>query len=152
MTETPPETLPDGGLAFPERQNDDSNGDDRPPFDLDLPEDSLFTEEDYYKMYRIAADPLRSKIMRALSVHERLSTGQISKLVDRDANDLHYHLRQLKQTALIRNQREPRSGTTEPYSYYTLTPLGETVLTEGLEDGVKKLAAQEREIREHFSK
>jgi DNA-binding transcriptional ArsR family regulator len=149
--DTPNETRPDGGLKLPKRPEDGSDGDDEPSFDLDLPEDSIFTEEDYYKMYRVASHPLRSKIMRALREYERLSTSEISDIVNKDANDLHYHLRQLKQTALVRNQREPRSGTDEPYSYYTLTSLGKIVLTEGLETGVQKLATQEHEIQDHYS-
>lgn len=148
--DTPNEPQADGGLELPER-HDDPDGEDTPNFDLDLPEDSIFTEEDYYEMYRVASQPLRAKIMRALREYERLSTSEISDIVDRDANDLHYHLRRLKRTALVRNQREPRSGTSEPYSYYTLTALGEIVLTEGLESGVQKLATQEHDIRDHYS-
>lgn len=152
MTDTPNEPRPDGGLELPEHpEDDDPDGDDQPNFELDLPEDSIFSEDDYYKMYRVASQPLRLKIMRALQEQGRLSTSEISAIVNKDANDLHYHLRQLKQTALIRNQREPRSGTDEPYSYYTLTPLGAIVLTEGLESGVQKLAAQEHNIQDHYS-
>lgn len=147
MTDTPNEMRPDGGLERP----DDPGGDDTPNLELNLPEDSLFTEEDYYKMYRVASQPLRSKIMRALHEYGRLSTSEISDIVDKDANDLHYHLRQLKQSALVRNQREPRSGTDKPYSYYTLTSLGKTVLTDGLESGVQKLAAQEHDIQDYYS-
>lgn len=150
MTDTPNDPRSDGGLELPERP-DDPDGDDKPNFELDLPEDSIFTEDDYYKMYRVAAQPLRLKIMQALREYERLSTSEISDIVEKDANDLHYHLRQLKKTALVRNQREPRSGTDEPYSYYRLTPLGNIVLTEGLESGVQKLAAQEHDIQDHYS-
>lgn len=150
MTDTPNKTRPDGGLELSKRR-DDPDGDDKPDFDLDIPEDSLFTEEDYYKMYRVASQPLRLKIMRALHENERLSTSEISDIVGKKANDLHYHLRQLKQSALVRNQREPRSGTNEPYSYYTLTSLGKIVLTEGLESGVQKLAAREHAIQDYYS-
>ena len=118
-------------------------GDDTPTFDIDLPEDSSSTEEDDYEMYRGAAHPLRSMIVRSLRGYGRLSTSDIPAIVDEEANDLDYHLRQLEKTALVRNQRDPRRGTDEPCSYYTLTPRGEIVLTEGLESGVQTLNARE---------
>lgn len=139
----------DGGGELAEQHGKDPEGE--PSFELDLPEESIFTEADYYEMYQAAAQPLRHKILQALREVGRLSTSEISEAVDREANDLHYHLRKLKRTALVRNHREPRSGTEKEYSYYTLTPLGEIVLDEGLETGVQKLAAQEHQIQDHYS-
>lgn len=87
--------------------------------------------------------------MHVLQEHKRLSVNEISNIVDKETTDLHGYLRQFKQTALIRNQHGPRSGTNKPY--YTLTSLGEVVLVEGLADGVEKLAAQKRDIQDRYS-
>lgn len=123
---------------------------EKPNFDLDIPKDCIFTEDDYYDIYRVASHGLRLKIMRTLRESERLSASEISNIVNKEVNDLHYHLRQLKRTALIRNQRDPLSGTANPYSYYTLTTLGDIILTEGIADGVQK-PAQERDTLDHYS-
>ncbi|WP_227379590.1 hypothetical protein [Haladaptatus halobius] len=67
-------------------------------------------------------------------------------------NALHYPLRMLKDIALIRNRRDPNTGTKEMYSYYELTDMGRTVLTKGIREGVKILAREESALEEKYSK
>lgn len=146
MTNTADETQADGGSDRPE-----DGGDWEQLPELDLPEKSLFIEEDYQEMCRVASHPVCSEILHVLQEEERLSVDEISAHVDEEATDLHSYLSLLKQVALVRNRREMRSGTDKPYSYYTLTSLGEVILLEGLTDGVQKLAAQEYEIEDRYS-
>jgi len=135
---------PDGGVL--------REGDGREQtIDVDLPEDSLFTLEEYLDMYRVAASEPAYQILRALSEEGRLSASELSMLLDREGNELHYHLRKLKRLALVRNRRDPNTGTEETYSYYTLTDLGHTVLTEGLGTGIEQLAREEATISEKYS-
>jgi len=108
-----------------------------------LPEDSLFSIEDYLEMYKVAASKPAFNILRTLREEDRLSTSELSMMLDREDNDLHYYLRKLKRSALIRNRRDPNTGTEETYSYYELTDLGHVILTEGLGTGVEKLATEE---------
>lgn len=113
---------------------------------MSFPEDSLSSIKDYLEMYTVASKEPAFEILTALSEYDRLSTSELTELTDREGNELHYYLRNLKRKALIKNRRDPNTGTAEPYSYYTLTELGNTVLTHGIETGIKKLAEQEAEI------
>lgn len=117
---------------------------------IDFPDESLFTLEEYLEMYSVASSPPAFRILHALSEHERLSESELSELLDREGNELHYYLRKLKRSALVRNRRDPNTGTEEPYSYYALTDLGETVLTCGLKTGIEKLASEEAEISDRY--
>ena len=125
-------------------------GDD-PDLAIELPEESLFTLDDYLDMYRVAATRPGFAILTLLQAEERLSTSELSQALDRESNKLHYHLRKLKDAALIRNRRDPNTGTEDVYSYYMLTDLGHTVLTHGVKTGVEKLAAEEHEIQERYA-
>ncbi|GAA0284313.1 helix-turn-helix domain-containing protein [Halobacterium noricense] len=140
-------TRADGGVL---RDDDGRDGDQRDAPDVDLPEDSILTREEYLEMYDVASGEPAFSILTALSEVERLSTGELADLLDREGNDLHYHLRKLKRTGLVRNRRDPNTGTEQPYSYYTLTDLGHTVLTYGLKTGIEKLAAEEAAISEQY--
>jgi DNA-binding MarR family transcriptional regulator len=148
MTESP-DTRPDGGVLRDPSDEDDENREIS--LDIDFPDDTLFTLEEYLEMYRVASSEPAFSVLTALSQEERLSAKELSMLLDREGNDLHYHLRKLKRAALIRNRRDPNTGTEKPYSYYTLTELGHTVLTEGLETGIRKLAEKEATISEKYS-
>lgn len=132
-------------------QQDDDPGEERPDLAIDFPDDSLFTLEEYLEMYSVASSPPAFRILHALSEHDRLSESELSELLDREGNELHYYLRKLKRSALIRNRRDPNTGTEEPYSYYALTDLGKTVLTCGLKAGIEKVAEEEGEISEKYS-
>jgi len=125
-------------------------GDD-PDLAIELPEESLFTLDDYLNMYRVASTRPGFTILTLLQAEERLSTSELSQALDRESNKLHYHLRKLKDAALIRNRRDPNTGTEDVYSYYMLTDLGHTVLTHGVKTGVEKLAAEEHEIQERYA-
>ncbi|WP_241432766.1 helix-turn-helix domain-containing protein [Natrinema pellirubrum] len=116
-----------------------------------MPEDSLFTLEEYLEMYSVAASEPAFKILTALSEEDRLSESELSKMLDREGNELHYYLRKLKRSALVRNRRDPNTGTEEPYSYYTLTDLSEIVLEYGLKEGIEKLAKEEADISDTYS-
>lgn len=137
------DTQPDGGVL-------EEHDDDEFSLDVDLPEDSLFTLEDYLEMYQVASSDPAFSILTALSEEGRLSANELSMMLGREGNELHYYLRKLKRSGLIRNRRDPNTGTEEPYSYYVLTDLGHTVLTEGLKTGIKKLAAEEATISEKY--
>lgn len=140
-------TRADGGIL----RDGDSGGDEtNVALDIDLPEDSLFTLEEYLEMYDVASSEPAFSILCALSEADRLSAGELSDALERDGNKLHYHLRKLKRSALIRNRRDPNTGTEDPYSYYVLTDLGETVLTHGIKTGIEKLAAEEATITDEY--
>lgn len=142
------DTRPDGGVL---RTSDDENdGDEEHSLDVDLPEDSLFTLEEYLEMYDVASSEPAFAILCALSEEGQLSASELSMMLGREGNDLHYYLRKLRRVALVRNRRDPNTGTEEPYSYYTLTDLGHTVMTEGLKTGIEKLAAEEATISEKY--
>ncbi|MFB6270497.1 MAG: winged helix-turn-helix domain-containing protein [Halobacterium sp.] len=136
----------DGGVIRDDGDEGDSQG---RPF-VDVPEDSLFTREEYLEMYDVASAEPAFSILCALSETERLSASELGDLLGRDGNDLHYHLRKLKRTGLVRNRRDPNTGTEQPYSYYVLTDMGHTVLTHGVKAGIEKLAAEEATIREKY--
>jgi DNA-binding MarR family transcriptional regulator len=129
----------------------DGEGDDE-EFSLavDLPEDSLFTLDDYLEMYETAASRPAFDILTALSEEGRLSASELEMMLDSEGNDLHYHLRKLKRSALIVNRRDPNTGTKETYSYYELTDLAHVILTEGLATGVQKLAAEEATLSDKY--
>ena len=149
MTERRP-TLPDGGtLRDPDAEEDD-DGDEEFSLDVDLPEDSLFTVEDYLEMYKTATSEPAFRILCALSEEGKLGASELGMMLDREDNDLHYYLRKLKRSALIKNRRDPNTGTQETYSYYELTDIGHVVLTEGVATGVEKLAAEEKTISEKY--
>lgn len=144
---------PDGGtLKDPGKDSDGGgDGDGELTLDVNLPEDSLFTLDDYLEMYKVATSKPAFNILRALKAEGKLSTSELETMLDREGNDLHYYLRKLKRSALIRNRRDPNTGTEETYSYYELSDLGHVILTEGLETGVEKLAAEEATITEKYS-
>ncbi|WP_458209812.1 helix-turn-helix domain-containing protein [Haladaptatus sp. NG-SE-30] len=150
--ETPkPTPMTDGGsLERVDRPDkEDGNGFD---LDVELPEDSIFDIEDYLKMYEVASKPKQFKILTALAESNELSTSELSMVLGEADNALHYPLRTLKDVALIRNRRDPNTGTKETYSYYELTDMGRTVLTEGIREGVKILAREESALEDKYSK
>lgn len=151
MENPKPTPMADGGsLERVERSNrEDGNGFD---LDVELPEDSLFDIEDYLKMYEVASKPKQFKILTALAENNELSTSELSMVLGEADNALHYPLRTLKDVALIRNRRDPNTGTKETYSYYELTDMGRTVLTEGVREGVKILAREESALEDKYSK
>jgi len=122
-----------------------------PNIDIELPEESLFTLDDYLEMYNVASTKPGFTILTLLQTEEHLSTSELSQALDRESNKLHYHLRKLKDTALIQNRRNPNTGTEDEYSYYMLTDIGHTVLTHGIKTGVEKLVAEEHEIQEQYA-
>jgi len=153
MIQHPDYTLiPDGGSLEPEDRPDDEGEGDGFDLDDDLPEDGIFDLEDYLKMYEVASKPKQFKIMEALAENNELSTSELSMVLGEEDNALHYPLRTLKEVALIKNRRNPNTGTEETYSYYELTDMGCTVLTEGIRDGVKILAHEEAALEDKYSK
>lgn len=144
-----PTTRSDGGVLR-ETGDGHQDGERKSILDIDLPEDSLFTLDDYLEMYDVASSKPAFSILCALSEEQRLSAGELSEILEREGNELHYYLRKLKRSALIRNRRDPNTGTEDPYSYYTLTDLGQTVLTHGLKTGIEKLAAEEAKIDDTY--
>jgi DNA-binding MarR family transcriptional regulator len=145
----PNSTRPDGGM-LPD-DGDGGKGDDQEfAIDVELPEDSLFTLDDYLEMYETAASQPAFDILTALGEERRLSASEFEMMLDREGNDLHYHLRKLKRSGLIKNRRDPNTGTKETYSYYELTDLAHVILTEGLATGVQKLVAEEATISEKY--
>ncbi len=151
MTDSPGRTaIPDGGSL--QRREGPGEDDNRFDLDVELPEDSLFDLEDYLEMYEVASRPKQFQILEALAENNQLSTSELSMVLGEEDNALHYPLRTLKDVALIKNRRDPNTGTEETYSYYELTELGRIVLTEGIRDGVKILARQEAALEDKYSK
>ncbi|MGB9933920.1 winged helix-turn-helix domain-containing protein [Haloarcula amylolytica] len=144
--------IPDGGVLEPDREEDDGRDDDEFELDVDLPEDSIFDLEDYLKMYEVASKPKQFRIMEALAEDNELSTSELSMVLGEEDNALHYPLRTLKEVGLIKNRRNPNTGTEETYSYYELTDMGRVVLTEGIREGVRILAREEAALEDKYSK
>mgnify|MGYP000238670619 CR=1 FL=1 len=144
--------IPDGGVLEPGREEDDGRDDDEFELDVDLPEDSIFDLEDYLKMYEVASKPKQFRIMEALAEDNELSTSELSMVLGEEDNALHYPLRTLKEVGLIKNRRNPNTGTKETYSYYELTDMGRVVLTEGIREGVRILAREEAALEDKYSK
>jgi len=118
----------------------------------EVPEDSLFTIEEYLEMYKVAASEPAFSILCALSEEDKLSASELGIMLGREDNDLHYYLRKLKRSALIRNRRDPNTGTEETYSYYELTDLGHVILTEGMATGIQELVKEEATISKQDGK
>jgi len=118
---------------------------------IELPNESLFSLDDYLQLYNVGSTRVGFSILTLLETEKRLSTSELSDALDRESNKLHYHLRKLKRTGLIRNRRDPSTGTEDTYSYYMLTELGQTVLTHGVKTGLEKLAAEEYEIQQRYA-
>jgi DNA-binding MarR family transcriptional regulator len=118
----------------------------------EVPEDSLFTIEEYLEMYKVAASEPAFSILCTLSEEDKLSASKLGMMLDREDNDLHYYLRKLKRSALIRNRRDPNTGTEETYSYYELTDLGHVILTEGMATGIQELVKEEATISKQDGK
>ena len=131
---------------------DDKVDQDEFTLDVDLPDDSIFDLDDYLQMYQVASKPKQFRILTALAKNTELSTSELSMVLGEEDNALHYPLRTLKDVALIRNRRDPNTGTKETYSYYELTEMGWTVLTEGVQDGVNRLAREETALEDKYSK
>lgn len=146
----PSEIRSDGGVLHDSTNDGDHDGEE-PELDIDLPEDSLFTLEEYLEMYDVASSGPAFEILKALREADKLSASELETVLDREGNNLHYYLRKLKRSALVRNRRDPNTGTEETYSYYELTDPGHIVMTEGLETGIEKLAAAEATISQKYS-
>jgi DNA-binding MarR family transcriptional regulator len=146
----PNTTRPDGGM-LPDDGDGGKSDDQEFAIDVELPEDSLFTLKEYLEMYETAASQPAFDILTALGEEGRLSASEFEMMLDREGNDLHYHLRKLKCSGLIKNRRDPNTGTKETYSYYELTELAHVILTEGVATGAQKLAAEEATISERYS-
>jgi len=155
MEKDKPQPMTDGGplehVDRPDGRPEDSGGNNGFDLDVDLPEDSIFDLEDYLQMYEVASKPKQFRILNALAEANELSTSELSMYLEEEGNSLHYPLRTLQDVALIKNRRDPNTGTEETYSYYVLTDMGRTVLNEGIETGVKILARQEAALEDKYS-
>ncbi|MFC4249624.1 hypothetical protein ACFOZ7_22275 [Natribaculum luteum] len=116
----------------------------------DLPDDSIFRDEDYVRMYRTLVNDPALDILKTLAKHKRMSIGELAEALDRPHDDLPHNLWNLKRVALIREGKDPNTGREEPYSYYSITDLGRTVLDEGVKEGVRQLAQEEDAIQQRY--
>jgi DNA-binding MarR family transcriptional regulator len=145
-----PQPSSDDGSLKPEHDGGEESSDADFSLDVDLPDQSFLTLEEYLEMFKTASSEPAFKILCALQEYTRLSTSELSMVVGREDNDLHYYLRKLKRVGLVVNRRDPNTGTEETYSYYELTDMGELVLTEGIATGVKKIAQDEATLSENY--
>lgn len=134
------------------KDRDSSPVDNTTIFEAAFPEESLLSIDEYLNLYQVASTRPAADILLLLAEHEHLSTSEISAALSREDNSLHYHLRKLKQTGLIRNRRDPNTGTEETYSYYELSEVAQTVLTDGIQNGLEMFAAEEHAFEEKYSK
>jgi DNA-binding MarR family transcriptional regulator len=146
----PQRTVTDGGTG--DTENPHQTRHEKAELNVDLPEDSIFDLEDYLKMYDVASGTKQFRILTALAEENELSTSELSMKLGLEDNALHYPLRTLKEVALIRNRRDPNTGTNETYSYYTLTDMGRIVLTEGIAEGIQILAREETALEDKYSR
>lgn len=141
----------DGGLV--ERRDDDAGAKpDREDVSIDaeLPEKGLFDREDYLQMYRFASQDVRYDVLNTLSEGDELSASELGEELNRDGNNLHHHLRKLQDVGLVRNRRRNDRDEDGTYSYYTITSLGEVILTHGIKEGIEKLMGDETAIYEQY--
>ena len=143
---------PDDGTSktVDQPDTDDETSTDECILSVKLPESSLFDLDDYLRMYQVASKPKQFRILNALAQRSELSTSELSEILGEQDNALHYPLRTLKDATLIRNRRDPNTGTKETYSYYELTEMGRIVLTEGVREGMGILVRQEIALEEKY--
>ena len=135
----------------PAKDKPNSPVDNTPILETAFPEQSIFTADDYLKLYQVASARPAADILFLLAEHERLSTSELSTALGREDNKLHYHLRKLKETGLIRNRRDPNTGTGKTYSYYELSDVAQTVFTSGIKTGLEKFVDKEHGFEEKYS-
>lgn len=115
--------------------------------DVELPDDSVFTIEDYEEMHHAASSNQGRRILDALTEHDSLTVPDLMEITGMSEGDLHTYIRRLTRTALIATRRRP----TVTREYYTLTDPGRVVQNQGPQTGVRKLAEQEAAIASKYS-
>lgn len=65
--------------------------------------------EELAELFRLLADPVRARIVSALTGVEEMCVGDIALAVDARENAVSYALRQLRSAALVRRRRRGRA-------------------------------------------
>lgn len=106
---------------------------------LDLPEDSLFTADDYTRMYRVAASETGHIILGLLHEEGQLSERTLKSRAGENADEFQAVLKQLQRAALITQRKGPHLED----SSYSISRLGKVVLMHGPKRGISILATEE---------
>lgn len=121
------------------RKRDPSAPNTPPDVSLDLPEDSLFTADDYARMYRVAASETGHTILRLLHKEGQLSERNLKSRAGDNADEFQAVLKQLQRVALITHRKGPHLED----SSYSISRLGKVVLMHGAKRGISILATEE---------
>ncbi|WP_226013100.1 ArsR/SmtB family transcription factor [Halomicrobium salinisoli] len=103
-----------------------------------LPEDSVLDLADYLAMQRAIGNETRFRILRTLARNGDLSATELRETLDVEANNLHYHLDELVDVGLVQNRKRSEPDRDGLYSYYRVSPLGETMLDHGVEELLRR--------------
>lgn len=106
----------------------------RPP----LPEDSILSFEDYMAMQKAISNEDRYLILRALIGYGELSASAVADTVGLEPSNAHYHLGKLESVGLVQNRRRKKEGSDGHYSYYVATSKGETILSAGVDELMRR--------------
>lgn len=79
-------------------------------------------------------EPTRFTILYLLSAEDKLHSGELADLLDRQQNDLYHHLNELEDAGLVGKRRADDGGR-----IYELSPLAETMV-EPLFDTIRNRA------------
>lgn len=119
---------------------------EQPP-KLDLPETSILTERDYLEMYEVASDEQCYAVLELFGARETLDAQDIEREVGNGGGEC---IDQLVDAGLVQRRMTPnKSGGV--YEYFAITSLGQTLVEEGVKDGVELLAAREHEFEDRYS-
>lgn len=112
---------------------------------LDLPDDNLFSADDYAQMYRVAASEHGNTILTLLHKEGPLSKRDLQSRTGCDADESQAVLKELQRVALITARKAPGLEKESSHSY-SITRLGEVVLIHGPNLGISILATEEEYI------
>ena len=112
-----------------------------------LPEDSILSLEEYLDMQEAIGNETRYRILRTLTHNGDLSATELAHALDLKTNSLRYHLDRLVDVGLVQNRMRKQPDSSDLYSYYRASALGEGIL----EHGVDELMRLEYEFEDAYS-
>jgi len=115
--------------------------------EIDLPEDSLFHEQDYRQMAALVDDEDAQRVLAALN-EDGLCLDELVDRLPMDARAVSDTLEDLRGVALASMHRRPNRANRR---YHRRTRLGTVVLDKG-RSGVRQLAEEEWDIADQYSR
>ncbi|MWV41046.1 tetratricopeptide repeat protein [Natrialba sp. INN-245] len=114
-------------MAGNESENEFVRADEFPPLEPLFHENHVLELQNYLDFFEALSNKYRFGIVYLLYTDRELSAKELEQALDRTSNGLHYHLRKLVKLGLVQNHKRERSDDGGLYSYYRLTPVGETI-------------------------